>query len=417
MKLQTLNENELTIMILALTCLLGSAAIFGYLFERLKAPRVVGEIFGGMIIGGSCLYHLFPNTISGVFMGFPEEGKILNIFYQLGLIFLMFSSGFNTKLEVKGKNKRILSCLIIGSTVIPMALAVPFSLGFQKYFIGDNGNQTAFIMVFMIAVAITSIPVISKIFFDIGIMDTKFSNIVLTASTFQDLVLWVLLNIAINITTTGEVNIWNFLIVSILTIAVFIIVELVSGKLKAKKMYIKEGSLLTTAFIFLFIIVVLLSLLNINVMYSAFLAGYIVKSFLQLGDGASDKIKVITDFSFSFFIPIYFALVGIQLDVINNFSLIRFILFFITAFILEAAGTILLLLFSGLKRNMIINFAITMNARGGPGIVLATVAYANKIINVEFFTVLILTTMLSSAIAGYWLRKQKDKDEKVFNSI
>ena len=48
------------------------------------------------------------------------------------------------------------------------------------------------------------------------------------------------------------------------------------------------------------------------------------------------------------------------------------------------------------------SFAITMNARGGPGIVLATVAYASNIISIEFFTVLILTTMLSSMIAGYY---------------
>jgi hypothetical protein len=49
-----------------------------------------------------------------------------------------------------------------------------------------------------------------------------------------------------------------------------------------------------------------------------------------------------------------------------------------------------------------------MNARGGPGIVLATTALAYNIINIEFFTVLILTTMLSSMIAGYWLRAVKE---------
>ncbi len=63
------------------------------------------------------------------------------------------------------------------------------------------------------------------------------------------------------------------------------------------------------------------------------------------------------------------------------------------------------------------NFAITMNARGGPGIVLATVAYAANIINVEFFTILILTTMLSSMIAGYYLRYQQRLNPKIFNKF
>jgi Kef-type K+ transport system membrane component KefB len=56
----------------------------------------------------------------------------------------------------------------------------------------------------------------------------------------------------------------------------------------------------------------------------------------------------------------------------------------------------------------VLSLGITMNARGGPGIVLATTAFAYGIINIEFFTVIILTTMLSSALAGYWLRAVKN---------
>ena len=72
---------------------------------------------------------------------------------------------------------------------------------------------------------------------------------------------------------------------------------------------------------------------------------------------------------------------------------------------------------TNLKKQVILNFAVTMNARGGPGIVLATVAYSYKIINVEFFTVLILTTMLSSLIAGYWLRYQQKLDAQIFMEL
>ena len=61
-----------------------------------------------------------------------------------------------------------------------------------------------------------------------------------------------------------------------------------------------------------------------------------------------------------------------------------------------------------LKKKTVLSLGITMNARGGPGIVLATTAFAYNIINVEFFTVLIITTMLSSMIAGYWLRVVKE---------
>ena len=74
-------------------------------------------------------------------------------------------------------------------------------------------------------------------------------------------------------------------------------------------------------------------------------------------------------------------------------------------------------LFSVLKNRTRLNFAVTMNSRGGPGIVLATVAYSYNIISIEFFTVLIITTMLSSMIAGYWLRFQKKCDKDVFEHL
>ena len=85
---------------------------------------------------------------------------------------------------------------------------------------------------------------------------------------------------------------------------------------------------------------------------------------------------------------------------------------------MEWIGTVILLLVvTKLRKKVVWNFGITMNARGGPGIVLATTAYNYGIINVEFFTVLILTTMLSSLIAGYWLRGQQRKDETIFENL
>ncbi|MGH8990453.1 MAG: hypothetical protein ACRDZ7_02870 [Acidimicrobiia bacterium] len=49
------------------------------------------------------------------------------------------------------------------------------------------------------------------------------------------------------------------------------------------------------------------------------------------------------------------------------------------------------------------NIAITTNARGGPGIVMASVAYDAGIINGAFFTTLVVTAVLTSQAAGIWL--------------
>lgn len=419
MNLVTLSENEIIATLAAISILLLFAFFVGTLMERIKAPRVVGEIAGGILLGSTFLYRFFPNQTGSIFMAYETEGKVLNIFYQLGLIFLMFLSGYNTKLEMDKRNTKIIVCVFIGATVLPMLGAIPFIGVFSEAFIGSKGNEISFGLVFMIGVAITSIPVISKIFFDMGIMNTRFSNIILTVSTFQDLCLWILLNAATRIAETGKLMIPDMLIVVGVTIGLFAVAKYISDHAHEKNIKVKAITFYTVSFVLLLLVCAGLYKVGINIMYAAFLVGYMVKSFAgaEENSDAKKRMNSLGDFSFSFFVPIYFALVGIQLDLIHNFSVFRFLMFFLIAFGLEAAGTLILLQLTDLNDKTKLNFAITMNARGGPGIVLATVAYSYGIISVEFFTVLILTTMLSSLIAGYWLRMEQKHDENIFMNL
>lgn len=417
MRLETLSENEIIVTLIALAILLLSAFIFGTLIEKLKGPRVVGEIIGGMIVGGSCCFLLFPELMQKIFFFYPEEGKVLNIFYQLGLIFLMFLSGYNTDIKIDKKNIKTISLVFVGATILPMIGAIPFIDLYKEYFIGSISNDISFGIVFCIGVAITSIPVISKIFFDMGIMNTKFSNMILTVATFQDLCLWILLNMALRVSVTGNVNFLDMVGVSLLTIGLFVVITVISNYTKNINKDISAKPFYTLSFVVLLIVCGILSKFGINIMYSAFLVGYVVKAFFGNNKEIISNISYLEKIVFSFFVPIYFALVGIQLNVIHDFSILRFIVFFGIAFLLEFIGTWTMLLFSNLNKATKINFAITMNARGGPGIVLATVAYAGNIISLEFFTVLILTTMLSSMVAGYYLRYQQKKDKNIFNKL
>ena len=48
---------------------------------------------------------------------------------------------------------------------------------------------------------------------------------------------------------------------------------------------------------------------------------------------------------------------------------------------------------------------MALNARGGPGIVLASVSFAAGIVSEEFFVTLIMLSLVTSAIAGWWLQR------------
>jgi Kef-type K+ transport system membrane component KefB len=51
------------------------------------------------------------------------------------------------------------------------------------------------------------------------------------------------------------------------------------------------------------------------------------------------------------------------------------------------------------------NLAIAMNARGGPGIVVASTAFIAGIIDQPFYAVLILLAIVTSLLAGSWLER------------
>ena len=59
--------------------------------------------------------------------------------------------------------------------------------------------------------------------------------------------------------------------------------------------------------------------------------------------------------------------------------------------------------FAGFRGLDLLNLAITTNARGGPGIVLASVAFDAGIISPEFYTTLVVAAVLTSQLAGAWL--------------
>jgi Kef-type K+ transport system membrane component KefB len=59
--------------------------------------------------------------------------------------------------------------------------------------------------------------------------------------------------------------------------------------------------------------------------------------------------------------------------------------------------------FAGFRGLDLLNLAVTTNARGGPGIVLASVAFDAGIISSKFYTTLVVAAVITSQIAGAWL--------------
>jgi Kef-type K+ transport system membrane component KefB len=155
-----------------------------------------------------------------------------------------------------------------------------------------------------------------------------------------------------------------------------------------------------------YIVVVLLgysavaSLFDISLVFAAFLAGYAIVADREL---LASAIAAVTDVSFAVFIPIYFAVVGYRLDLGRTFSFTMLAAFLILSSAAKLFSAGLGAKLAGFGNADTVNLAAALNARGGPGIVLASVAFDAGIINAVFYTTLVLVAILTSQAAGAWL--------------
>lgn len=422
-RMSPVSSRDLATLLLALCLLLGAAHGIGEVFVRLCQPRVIGEIIGGLLLGPTLFGALAPGLQAQVFPKAGVTSSILAGMYQLGLVLLMFCSGVETRAVLRRGDRRLVTLITI------TGLAVPFALGLilvrfvdTAALTGSAQNETALGLVFALAIAVTSIPVISRIMFDLGILDTSFARIVLGVAVIEDALIYVVLAIALGIaagTHGGEAPIGLpallhlqpgsslflvFHVVATLGFFGFMLTAVPPVFRRATRLRVnvlRRSSPIGYQLVFVFLATLCCVLLGVTAMFGAFLAGIVASS--MTGTRAADARGAVKDFSFAFFVPVYFALVGLQLDLLHHFQLWFFAWFLLFACATKAVSVFLGARLGGERPRSALNLAIAMNARGGPGIVLASVTYAAGVINQNFYAALVMLAIVTSLLAGSWL--------------
>ncbi len=408
-----LSNLELTRFFIGLVLLLVAAHVLGFLFYELKLPRVIGEILGGLFLGPTILGYISPGVQSWVFAAFPSEGKLLSLISNLGLVLLMLVSGFEIQRSFSREDRRIATAFLLGATLVPfiIGLLTPLVYNFSAY-TGPNGNSLSLAIIVGIGVSVTSIPVISKIFIDLGIINTRFAKIVLAIATVEDVIQFAALAIATGL-GGAQTATFNTIASTVLVTGVFFAFALLALPRLIRYMHDSRFDILIKTHpsryvLFLcFSLVAIASLLNVNIVFGAFLAGVASGTLPEETLAkAKSQIKAI---SFATFTPVYFAVVGLKLDLIHQFDPVFFLGFLLFSTALKSVGALAVGKLVRQNWQSSVNFAVALNARGGPGIVLATVAFDLGLISETFFVALVLVAIVTSLIAGYWLRYVKGR--------
>jgi Kef-type K+ transport system membrane component KefB len=399
------SDSALASVLFVLLLLVGLAQLLGYVFIKLRQPKVVGEIMAGVVLGPALLgrFPFFSHLIDTV----KHQGNILDFVYWLGLLLLMFLSGAETQHLFSRDERREVGWLTIVGTGIPFALGLIFGPWLiRPALAGPNGNRISLIIILAVGVAVTSVPVVSKIFADLKILHTRFARLVLGVAVLEDIVLWLALAVATAMAGETVLDPRAMSLHLLSTIGFFLlgltIVPRAIKRINKSRFNIwAKHSPVAYAIAVLLAYCAVAGALNVSLVFAAFLAGFaVVHKKRRL---FSDALDAIGKVAFAVFIPVYFAIVGLKLDLIRGVSLWMMVAFIAGSCVVKVLSVSLAGRFAGFRGLDLVNLAITTNARGGPGIVLASVAFDAGIISSKFYTTLVVAAVLTSQVAGAWL--------------
>jgi Kef-type K+ transport system membrane component KefB len=400
-----MTNGDLTSVLLLLLLLVTLAQLLGWVLVKLRQPKVIGEILAGIVLGPALIGRL--PVVSVLTEAVKRQANLLNFTYWLGLLLLMFLSGAETQQLFSRDDRRQVAWLTIVGTGTPFFLGLV--LGPRLIYpalAGPNGNRISLIIVLAAGVAVTSVPMVSKIFADLRILHTRFARLVLGVAVLEDIVLWLALALATafagkTVLEPRQISYHLIATGGFFVLGLTVVPRIVRRINAAGANVFVQQSPVAYALAILLGYCVVASALDVSLVFAAFLAGFaVVHEKRRLFADALDAIGKV---SFAFFIPVYFAIVGLKLDLVQGISLGMMAAFASGSCIVKIASVSLAGRFAGFRGLDLINLAITTNARGGPGIVLASVAFDAGIISPKFYTTLVVAAVLTSQVAGAWL--------------
>lgn len=417
-----MTTEEIGALALALGIFITLVHSLGYIAEKLKQPKLIGEILAGALLGPHFLGAYFPEISNNILgdMSLPTNkiSIILNFIYWIGLFLLMFISGTETRKLLGKENQKETAWMLGVGTPTPFLIIMFLGLSSLiplHHITGTAGQEMSALLILAIAVSVTSIPVISRIFYDLGILQTRFASLILGAAVLEDIILWAVLAVATSLVQTSQLA-QNLILQEITqhvgVTLLYMLTGLFIAPLLLKRLNQLKFNILLKAssrgyvLVVLFLYIALASAMGVNLVFAAFLAGFGLIGGIKGSERErfAEPLDTIAKIAFAFFTPVYFALVGLKLSLGDDLSLPMIVIFLFGSSTLSLLANGMAARLAGFRKRDIINLAVTTNARGGPGIVLASVAYEAGIINAAFYTTLVITAIVTSQMAGAWLR-------------
>lgn len=370
--------------LIKLLLMLAAAKLMAEIFERFKQPAVVGEILAGVILGGSILAWVKTN-------------EIISVFAEIGVIFLMFTVGLETKPA---------AILRVGKTALVvgvLGVILPFLAGWLIMLAWDgNRIEAMFVGAAMVA---TSVGITARVLSSLGLLDAPTARIILGAAVIDDILGLLILAIVTSF-ATGEVNYTKLVTTTVLSFA-FTIFVAVGGSAILTKIAPRIEKLRIGEPFFIFGLILCLGLsvaatfIGIAAIIGAFLAGMALAEATEHNKTMHKQTAGITEF----LVPFFLVNIGLQLNlaVFQEWNVIGLALIItLAAIITKFIGCGIGALSMGKRRAA--QVGVGMIPRGEVGIVVAQIGLSLKVIDDKLFGVVLFMAIATTLIAPPFMR-------------
>lgn len=416
--------------IVTLAVLLSCAHLGGYAAARLRIPPMVGELAGGLLLGQTVLKRLWPDAHAWLLPALPATGStvppvltVLGFCSTIGLLLLMFIGGLQLRRLLTRDDTGSVGWVATTGVIVPVVAGLLlFEVVDFSGYAGSAGHLGALKIVLLIELAITSIPVIARIFLDLGLMHSRLARIVLSVAVIEDVLLYVALSIALGMVQAksgGDASVLTWLGVgpdepafvlwhiaaSLLLLGVaawgFGPVHAPGGEACARFNFIARRSPLAWLLTSVLAITGVAMLLGLAPMFGALVAGIVASR-----NTHPEVVKAqqqVESVGLGFFIPLYFALIGASLDLVRDLDVRLTLGILVFGSVVKYGGALLGGWLAREPLPMANALAISVNARGGPGLLVAASAFAAGIVNPAAYTSLVMLSVVTSVGAGLFL--------------
>jgi len=277
-----------------LVVMLLAAKIAGELAQRIGQPAVLGELIGGIVVGGSFLGLVDPHV------------ETIHMLSELGVAILLLAIGLETDLG---------SMMKVGGTSAAVAIvgvAAPFGLGYAGCRMLGIDNVVA-IMAGATLTA-TSVGITARVLSDLGRLKSPEGQVILGAAVIDDILGLVILTVVGGLVDGGEVTAGGVIAATLKAFG-FLAGVLLIGKLtlpwiiRAASRIDLPGTPTILALILALGLAWLAELSGSALIIGAFAAGVLIA-----GTSKAEEIEHGVTALGHFFVPLFFVTVGASVD-------------------------------------------------------------------------------------------------------